>query len=75
MNSEVKSKKWLFAGVGLQLAVGYTVGFLVFFFGNLFTGGSFGEAWMPLVGWAIIAAITAVFTFLIVRRNRKPAEK
>ncbi len=75
MNSEVKSKKWLFAGVGLQLAVGYTVGFLVFFFGNLFTGRSFGEAWMPLVGWAIIAAITAVFTFLIVRRNRKPAEK
>ena len=37
MNAELKSKKWLIAGIGLQLAVGYTVAFLVFFFGTLFT--------------------------------------
>ncbi|MBR5817199.1 MAG: ferrous iron transporter B, partial [Clostridia bacterium] len=42
MNSEIKSKKWLFAGIGLQFAVGYTVSFIVFFFGTLFTGGSLG---------------------------------
>ncbi|MBR2042284.1 MAG: ferrous iron transporter B, partial [Oscillospiraceae bacterium] len=29
MNSEMKSAKWLWGGIGLQLAVGYTVAFLV----------------------------------------------
>jgi ferrous iron transport protein B len=36
MNAELKSKKWLFAGIGLQMGVGYSVGFLVYFFGTLF---------------------------------------
>ena len=71
MNSEIKSKKWLWAGIGLQFSVGYTVGFLVFFFGTLFTGGSFGASWMPIVGWAIVLAIAAVYAFLIVKKNRE----
>ena len=50
MNSEIKSKKWLWAGIGLQFGVGYSVGFLVYFFGSLFTGASFGPVWMPVVG-------------------------
>jgi ferrous iron transport protein B len=74
MNSEIKSKKWLWAGIGLQFAVGYTVGFLVFFFGTLFTGGSFGEAWMPIVGWAIVAAITAIYATVIIVNNKKSAK-
>ena len=76
MNSEIKSKKWLFAGIGLQFAVGFTVGFLTFFFGTLFTGGSFGETWMPIVGWAIVAALVALFTILIVIKDKQvKAEK
>ena len=71
MNSEIKSRKWLWAGIGLQFAVGYTVGFLVFFFGTLFTGGSFGAVWMPIVGWAIVLAIAAIFTVMIIRKNRE----
>ena len=71
MNSEIKSKKWLFAGIGLQFAVGYTVGFLVFFFGTLFVGGSFGALWMPIVGWTVVLAIAAIFAVLIVRKNRQ----
>jgi hypothetical protein len=43
MRSEIKSKKWFFSGVGLQFAVGYSVGFLTFFFGTLLTGESFGD--------------------------------
>ncbi len=69
MNSEIKSKKWLFAGIGLQFAVGYTVGFLAFFFGTLITRGSFGSVWMPIVGWAIVGAIAAIITVLIIRKN------
>ena len=71
MNAEIKSKKWLWAGIGLQFSVGYTVGFLVFFFGTLLTGGSFGAAWMPIVGWEIVLGIAAIFTAMIVRTNKQ----
>ena len=71
MNAEIKSKKWLWAGIGLQFAVGYTIGFLVFFFGTLFTGGSFGAAWMPILGWAIVLAIAAIFTVLIIKKDKQ----
>ena len=71
MNSEIKSKKWLWAGIGLQLSVGFTVGFLVFFFGTLFTGGSFGSNWMPIVGWLVVALITLIIVILIMRKNKQ----
>ena len=71
MNAEIKSKKWLFAGVGLQLAVGYTVAFVVFFFGTLITGGSLGSVWMPVLGWAIVGAIAVVLSVMIVKKNKE----
>ena len=71
MNSEIKSKKWLFAGIGLQLAVGYSLGFLVYFFGTLFTGADFVSAWMPIVGWIIVAACIAIFTFVILKKREE----
>ena len=42
MNSEMKSGKWLFGGICLQLATGYTVAFLVYQIGTLVTTGSLG---------------------------------
>ena len=71
MNSEIKSRKWFWAGIGLQFAVGYTVSFLVFFFGTLFTGADFGAVWMPIVGWLIVLAIVAVITVLIIKKNKQ----
>ena len=71
MNSEMKSKKWLFAGIGLQFAVGYSVGFLVFFFGSLFTGAGFGSLWMPILGWAFVALFALIVTVLIIRKNKQ----
>ncbi len=71
MNSEIKSKKWLMGGIGLQFGVGYTVGFLVFFFGTLFTGGSFGEVWMPILGWAIVAIFVGTIVGIILKNNKK----
>ena len=71
MNSEMKSKKWLFGGIALQLAVGYTVGFLTFFFGTLITGGEFAAVWMPVLGWAIVAAFAIIVTVLIIRKNNE----
>ncbi|MBQ9805785.1 MAG: ferrous iron transporter B [Clostridia bacterium] len=71
MNAEIKSKKWLFAGIGLQFGVGYSVGFLTFFFGMLFTTRDFGSIWMPILGWAIVAIFAAVLTVLIIRKNKQ----
>ena len=71
MNAEIKSKKWLFAGVGLQLAVGYTVGFLVFFFGTLLCGEALPQLWMSVLGWAIVAVITLIMTWLVIRAKKR----
>jgi ferrous iron transport protein B len=71
MNSEIKSKKWLWAGIGLQLSVGYSLGFLVYFFGTLFTVGRFTSIWMPIVGWVIVAIIVIIITSLIIKKQRQ----
>lgn len=71
MNSEIKSKKWLWAGIGLQFSVGFTVSFLTFFFGTLFTTRNFGSVWMPIVGWAIVGAIVAIFAVVIIRKQKE----
>ena len=71
MNAEINDKKWFWGGIGLQFAVGYVLSFLVFFFGTLFTGGSFGAVWMPIVGWIIVLAIVAVIALLIIKKNKE----
>ncbi len=75
MNSELKSKKWLLGGIALQLGVGYAIGFLTFFFGTLLVGGSFGDVWMPILGWAVVAAFAVICAVLILRANRKLREE
>ena len=75
MNAELDNKKWLFAGIGLQLGVGYTVGFLVFFFGTIFTNGKFGQVWIPVLGWAVVGIFATVIAVLIVRKNRELARE
>ena len=76
MNSEIKNKKWLFAGIGLQLSVGYVLSFLVYFFGTLFTKGAlvtdggYDALWMPIVGWIVTLSIVSIFALLIYRANR-----
>ena len=69
MNSEIKEKKWLFAGIGIQLAIGYSVGFLVYFFGTLFTGADMPAAWMSILGWSIVALATVIFTAIIIKKK------
>ncbi len=74
MNSEIKSKKWLFAGIGLQFSVGYCIAFLVNFFGSLFTVGLRGEAWIYVMGWAVVLAVVALYTYLIIKRRKTDAD-
>ncbi|MBR3873216.1 MAG: ferrous iron transporter B [Clostridia bacterium] len=67
MNSEMKSSKWLLGGIGLQLAVGYTIGYVVFQVGTLITTGSFGAGFLP--GLIAVAAFAAVIVYLIKKAN------
>ena len=65
MNSEMKSGKWLFGGICLQLATGYTVAFLEYQIGTLITTGSLGTAFVPGL------ILVAVFALIIIWRIRK----
>ena len=71
MNAEIKDKRWFWAGIGMQLSIGYAVAFLIYFVGTLITGGVFGEIWMPILGWAILLGIVAVYTILILKNRVK----
>ena len=71
MSAEIKEKKWLLAGIGIQLAVGYSVGFITYFFGTLFTGVGFGNVWMPILGWTIVLAAAAIFTVVILKKREQ----
>ena len=68
MNSEMKSAKWLWAGIGLQLGTGYTVGFLVYQIGTLITTGSLGAGFVP--GLAAVLIFAAVLVHLCVKSEQ-----
>ena len=68
MNSEMQSKKWLFSGICLQLATGFTVAFLVYQIGTLITTGSLGEAFLP----GLIAVLAmALILMLVINHSEK----
>ena len=67
MNSEIKSRKWLWGGIGLQFATGFVVSYLVYQIGTLIVDGSFGAGFIP--GLIAVAIIVAVFAYLIHKTN------
>ena len=69
MNSEIKNKKWLFAGIGLQLAVGYTLAYLVYQIGTLINDGKVGDGF---VGGLVAIGVAVVFIIVLgIRSNAK----
>ncbi len=69
MNAEIKDKKWMLGGVGLQLGTGYTVAFLVYQIGTLITTGSFGTGFIP--GLIAVALIVGFVVYLMINSDRK----
>ncbi len=67
MNAEMKSAKWLWGGIGLQLGVGFTTAYLVYQIGTLVTTGAMGAGFLP--GLIAVTAFAAVLTGLILRRK------
>ena len=63
MNSEMRSKGWLWCAIGLQLATGYTIAFLVNQFGTLFTEGHFARGFVPgLIAILVIALVIVMIS-------------
>ena len=73
MNSEMKSAKWLWGGIGLQLCTGYTVGFLVYQVGTLITTGSVGAGFLP--GLIAVLIMASVIAYLCVRSDKNLARE
>ncbi len=69
LNSELKSFKWLLGAIGLQLATGFTVGFLIYQIGTLITTGSLGAGFVG--GLIAVLAFVCIAVGLIILANRK----
>ena len=75
MNSEMKSKKWLWGGIGLQLAVGYTVAYLVYTIGTLIATPANLSVGPAIAGGIGVAVMTAIVVALIIKANKKLKEE
>ena len=67
MNSEMKSKGWLWSAIGLQLCTGYTVAFLVYQIGTLITEGHLGTAFLP----GLIAICVMAFCIVLIGKKMR----
>ncbi len=68
LNSELKSGKWLTGAICLQLATGFTVGFLVYQIGTLITTGSLGAGFVG--GLIAVLIFAGIITGLILKANK-----
>ncbi len=71
MNSEMKSAKWLWGGIGLQLAVGFTVGYLVYTVGTLLTAPATLNIISAVCGLAAVLVMAGTIAALIINTNKK----
>ena len=71
MNAEMKSGKWVWGGIGLQLGVGYTVGYSVYTIGTLLTAPSSLNGGAAIGGLIAVLAFVAIIITLINKTNRK----
>ncbi len=70
MNAEMKSAKWLWGGIGLQLATGYTVAYLVYTIGTIVTGGALNVG-AAIAGLVAVLAMAGAVIAIINNTNKK----
>lgn len=71
MRSEMKSAKWLWGGIGLQFAVGYTVSYFVYTIGTLIASPSSLAVVPAICGLAVVIAIVGIIIALIKNTDKK----
>ncbi len=73
MNSEMKSAKWLWSGLALQMGIGYSVSFWVYQIGTLMETGAFGAGFVP--GLIAVLSMAAFVVYLCIRSGSKMKAK
>ena len=73
MNAEIKDKKWMFGGIGLQIATGYSIAFVVYQLGTIITTGNVGSGFFG--GLIAVLAFAIVIIGLIMNTERKIKEQ
>ncbi len=71
MNAEMKSRKWLWAGIGLQLGIGYTVAYFVYTLGTLLTAPATLNVSAVIAGFIAILLMVAIVLGLVYNTNKK----
>ena len=71
MRSEMKSAKWLWGGIGLQLGIGYTVSYLLYTIGTLIIEPDKINIGAALWGLLIVLIIVGIILGLIRKTNKK----
>ena len=75
MNSEMKSSMWLWGGIGLQFAVGYTAGYLVYTIGTLITAPELLNKQAALIGGLVLVLIIVIISSMIINTHKKIKEE
>ncbi len=70
MNAEMKSAKWLWGGIGLQLGTGYTIAYFVYTIGTLIVAPATLNIGAALAGFAAVFAMAA-FVIALIYKNKK----
>ena len=73
MNAEIKSRKWFWGGIGLQLGTGYSLAYLVYTVGTLLTAPETLNTAAALGGGLFVAIFAAVLVVLCSRPHRQAA--
>ena len=71
MNAEIKQKKWLLGGIGLQIGIGYTVGYLVYTLGTLFTAPADLHVGAAIGGGLFVLAFGVILAYLCINGDQK----
>ncbi|MBQ8203825.1 MAG: ferrous iron transporter B [Clostridia bacterium] len=70
MNAEMKSAKWLWGGIGLQLGVGYTVAYFVYTIGTLIAGETLNVG-AAVAGLIAVLCMAGIVIALIIKSDKK----
>ena len=65
---EMKSLKWLWSGIALQMGTGYVLAFFVYQIGTLISEGTFGTGFVP--GLIAVSAMIGVVVYLCVKSGK-----
>ena len=74
MNAEMKSVKWLWGGIGLQFAIGYTISYLVYTIGTLIINPASLQVVPAIAGGIAVCLMAGIIVSLIVATNKKIAK-